>query len=493
MNIVYVLDTSVHVLDPRAPLILSDGNVVVDPFPVLEELDGLKSSSRDAAPYARTAIHVLDDLRSRGDLSRGVSTPGGGVFIVDSQHAVPSDLAIQPNTPDNVIICTAYKWLQRIRQRKGQQPKARPQKPHNQKPQHRKRDAIDLILDRFPASDVRIVSRDFNLRVKAASCGITAEDYQHDKAVKSEDEIYSGLITIPIASRNFQEFAQLLCKSAPGGITPEEIDGLAAIPKLIPNQCCVFQTDEKQSILAIFKDNDDAPRLVHVPKPRQQNGRGIAPRNIGQAFALAMLRDPSITLVTLSGIAGSGKTLMALLAGIEAVTSDGSPQENLLIYRPNAEIGERMGFLPGSIDEKFEPWKIPVIDSLELLSRGTELVAPGTKAQKQFKVKDLLGSKISIEPINYIQGRSLHGKYVIVDETQNLRPSDVTAIITRVGKGTKIVLTGDVKQIANDYLDTASNGLTHVIQNMRGERLFGHITLWESERSELAELAAKRL
>ena len=492
MNIVYVLDTSVHVLDPRAPLILSDGNIVVDPFPVLEELDGLKSSSRDAAPYARAAIHVLDDLRSRGDLSRGVPTPGGGVLIVDSQPITPSDPAIQPNTPDNTIICTAYKWLQRIRQRKGA-PSRPKQKPHHQKPQHRKRDAIDLILDRFPASDVRIVSRDFNLRVKAASCGITAEDYQHDKAVKSEDEIYSGTATIPIIGKNFQGFSQLLCRSGARGTTPEEIDGLVAIPKLLPNQCCIFQTEEKQSVLAIFKDDGIAPRFVHVQKPRQQNGRGIAPRNIGQAFALAMLRDPGITLVTLSGIAGSGKTLMALLAGVDAINADDSPQDNLLIYRPNAEIGERMGFLPGSIDEKFEPWKIPVIDSLELLSRGTELVAPGTKVQKQFKVKDLLDSKISIEPINYIQGRSLHGKYVIVDETQNLRPSDVTAVITRVGKGTKIVLTGDVKQIANDYLDTASNGLTHVIQNMRGERLFGHITLWESERSELAELAAKRL
>ncbi len=493
-KIVYILDTSVPATDPRAPLILSEGNVVVIPFPLLEELDGLKSSSRDIAPYARQAIRVLDDLRSRGDLSKGVATPGGGVVIVDSKYATPSDLIIQPNTPDNIIICTAYKWLQHVRRRQSQQPKpSRPPQQRRQKGETRKRDIVDLILDRFPATDVRVVSRDFNLRVKAASCGITAEDYQHDKAVRSEDEIYSGMATIPIAAGNFKEFSRLLCQNGPAGTTLEDFDGLVAVPKLFPNQCCVFETDDNRNVLAVYKDDNAAPRFVHVPKPQQQSGRGISPRNTEQAFALALLRDPSITLVTLSGIAGGGKTLMALLAGIEAISETG-PQNGLLVYRPNTEIGEKMGFLPGSLDEKFEPWKRPVIDALELLANGAELAPKDSgKSKKLFNVEAYLKQKISIEPINYIQGRSLHGKYVIVDETQNLRPGDVTAVITRIGKGAKIVLTGDIKQIANDYLDAASNGLTHVIQNMCGERLFGHITLRESERSELAELAARRL
>jgi PhoH-like ATPase len=495
MKIVYILDTSVPVTEPRAPLILSEGNVVVIPFPLLEELDDLKSSSRDVAPYARQAIRVLDSLRSRGDLSKGVATPGGGVVIVDSKYVTPSDLIIQPNTPDNVIICTAYKWLQHVRRRQSQQPRpSRPPQQRRQKGEARKRDIVDLILDRFPATDVRIVSRDFNLRVKAASCGITAEDYQHDKAVKSEDEIYSGIIQIPVATGNFKEFSRLLCASGPAGTTLEDFDGLVAVPKLFPNQCCIFETEGGRNALAIYKDDDTTSRFVHVPKSQQQNGRGILPRNNEQAFAFALLRDPSITLVTLLGIAGSGKTLMALLAGIKAISpEEGGQQTSIQVYRPNVEIGEKMGFLPGSLDEKFEPWKRPVIDALELLANGAELTSKDSKSKKIFNVDSYLKQKINIEPINYIQGRSLHGKYIIVDETQNLRPSDVTAVITRIGKGAKIVLTGDIKQVANDYLDAASNGLTHVIQNMRGERIFGHITLQKSERSELAEIAAKRL
>jgi len=473
----FVLDTSVLIHDPRAALNFAD-NVVVIPFAVLEELNELKESKRDAAFYAQMANRVLDGLREKGDLSKGVATPGGGVVVSDSENYSPSGLAIKPTTADNAIICTGHKWQQRVgRQRqKGQ-----------------KRGVIERIIERFPISEVRVVSKDFSLRVKSVSCGVPADDYQHDKRVKSADDIYSGLATIPTSAGNFKEFSRLLCGGGAEGTPQEEFDGLVAFPDLFPNQCCVFEVEPGKNVLAIYKNGGGrAPSFVHVPKP-PQNARGIQPRNIGQSFALALLRDPSISLVTLSGIAGSGKTLMALLAGLESVTA--GTHSELLVYRPNSELGKALGYLPGTPDEKFAPWKRPIMDNLELLANGGELKPGDSKPKKPFfNIKGLLNEdKISIEPINYIQGRSLHYKVVIVDESQNFRANEIAVAITRAGKGTKVILTGDVKQIAENYLDAASNGLTHAIEGMKGESMFGHITLTGSERSELAELAAKRL
>jgi PhoH-like ATPase len=487
---IYVLDTSVLIHDYRSPLNFGD-NIVIIPFVVLEELDTHKESRRDTAMPARRAIRVLDELREKGNLIKGVATPGGGILIVDGKNYSPTDISIRPTTADNIIICTGYKWQQYIRQ---QQPL------HHQKAKRetKKRDnVVDWITQHFQIGEVKIVSKDINLRVKSEACGVATEDYKHDRTIKSENEVYSGIIHIPITPGNFKEFSGMLCDSGPAGTLQEDFDGLVAFPQLIPNQCCVFHTPDGKNVLAIYKRNGDA-RFVHVPKPSIGKGHvGVVARNIEQAFALALLRDPSISLITLAGIAGGGKTLMALLAGVEAVIQ--GPYSQLLIYRPNTELGEPMGYLPGTLDEKFEPWKQPIIDNLELISAGGETGPKDgksdTKSKKwQLDIKGLLSQKkISIEPVNFIQGRSLHYRFVIVDETQNFRPGDIAKVVTRIGKGAKIVLTGDIQQVVNDYLDASTNGLTHVIEGMKGENLFGHVTFVDSERSELAEIAARRL
>ena len=247
----FVLDTSVLIHDPQAALNFAD-NVVVIPFAVLEELNELKESRRDAALYAQAANRVLDGLREKGDLSKGVATPGGGVVVSDSEAYSPTDLIIKPTTVDNGIICTGRKWQQRA---------------GRQRPKNQKRGVVERITQRFPIGEVRIISKDFSLRVKSVSCGVPADDYQHDKLVKSADDIYSGVATIPVSAASLKEFSRLLCESGVKGTPKEEFDGLVAFPKLFPNQCCIFEVEQGKNILAIYKDDGGrAPFFVHVPK-----------------------------------------------------------------------------------------------------------------------------------------------------------------------------------------------------------------------------------
>lgn len=207
--------------------------------------------------------------------------------------------------------------------------------------------------------------------------------------------------------------------------------------------------------------------------------------------------DTEIRILTFAGIAGSGKTLMALLAGLRQ-TVDLKRYEEILVYRSNSEIGEKLGFLKGSLKQKFGPWAVPIYDVLHLIALGGELELFETTGKKRpnYDLEQLFSqNKIAIDPINFIQGRSLHYKFVVVDETQNFKPGDIKKVITRVGKGTKIVLTGDIDpaQIQNPYLDSLTNGLSHVIERVKGQPMFGHLSLQKSERSDIAQIAAQLL
>ncbi len=473
---VFITDRTPYRSDAKAPLSFED-NVVVIPGHVIDELE--------LQPEGSEVLAVLDGLKAKGDLSKGVATPNGGVVIVDNRINRPNDLALRPMTNDNILIGVALKWRDLLRSKRQQ-----PQKPHQRS--NRAFDATENIIQHFSLSEVCVISKRPSLRLKASSYGIPADDYRHNKMVQSPSEISSGMVTIPVNPNNFSELCRLICESGAAGTTREVLNGLIITPELYPNACCVFEAEGK-SILAIHKSDDDhPPRFVHVPKPKPQPqmADGIQPRNIGQAFELALLRDPSIKLVALSGAAGSGKTLLPLLAGLEAIRDGENSQ--LLVYRPNIELGKELGFLPGDLDEKFAPWMKPVFDQFKLMNK-TESKSKDAK-KNSFNINGLLKEgRISIEPINFIQGRTLQDEYVLVDEAQNLTPEQITMVATRAGERAKIVLGGCVTQVANkEILDMGNNGITYMIKVMHGDSLFGHITLEKSVRSLLSQRVVER-
>ncbi len=468
----FIIDETPSASDSKMLLHFADNVVVILPH-IIDRLE--------AKPYGRETLDILAELGTKGNLKKGVATPDGGVIIVDDHAYTPPNSSLRPTTSDYMIVCTAARWQNLIRQKQSKKQKA----PGKLEP-----DAAETIIKRFSVTEVRVVSKRSSLRAKASVHGILADDYRHNKVVRSASEIYSGVITIPVSQGSFQEFARLLCQSGPAGISRDSLDGLIATPSLFPNECCIFACGEK-TVLAIHKVNaDGTSRFVNVQKPQPpQPGCGIQPRNIEQAFELALLRDPSITCVTLSGAAGTGKTLLPCYVGLELCATDQYSQ--LLVYRPNVELGRTLGFLPGTLEEKVDPLTQPIKDALKAIQKSS---ASGDKKKPKYDVSALLKSgKISIETINYLQGRTLQDEYVLVDEAENLTPEEAKAAITRAGEGAKFILAGDVTQVATDSLDAGNNGLTHVIEGMCGDEAFGHITLNESVRSHLAKVAGERL
>jgi PhoH-like ATPase len=484
---VYVIDTSVLLHDPTAVLNF-ENNVVVIPMVVINELDHHKSEgSNGTAAAAREAIRTLNELCDLGTVTGGVPTPGGGFLVVERGHYIPKGENFNFNLKenDNLIIGAALKWEHR---------KEFCEKNKNDK-------NLRPFFARFdPIVKVTLVTKDLGLKLKAAGCDIDVEDYRNDRVVEKIDELYSGLASIEVDDNTFSTIGVELCSDKKGGtrtISRTQLESMATLPILLPNQCCIFLNEEGDEILAIYKEVSDINPISHfrhVAKPKKESTGHIQPRNNEQALAYALLMDPEIQIVTLSGIAGSGKTLMALLAGFDQAKE--SPKQ-ILVYRSTEEIGSHLGFLKGTLVEKFKPWAQPILDILELLHVGkeaTKAAEPKKDANQTFE--DMLNGNnraIQIQPINYVQGRSFHNKIVIIDESQNFRKGNIKNVITRVGKGTKIILTGDVEQVTNAYLDATSNGLSHVIQRMKGQNIFGHLILRKSERSYLAELAANLL
>ena len=291
-------------------------------------------------------------------------------------------------------------------------------------------------------------------------------------------------------------------KKIEAGLIADDVD----LKNLYANQCCKIRSSEgDRYVLAIYKAASRGGYFSYVEKPKtfvfdqEQRKAVVKPINDEQALAYALLCDPEILLTTLIGKAGSGKTLISLLAGC-SILEDGQ-RESMKVYRPNIIMGRDLGFLPGALMEKFDPWTLPIIDNLSLILNGSyseksqnSVDMMEKKKGNHNRMEELLKAKvIEIVPTIYIRGRSLHRQFVIVDEAQNLTPHEVKTIITRIGYSSKIVLTGDLAQIDSPYLDSTSNGLVHVIQRMRGQSVFGHITLQKSERSYLAELAADLL
>ena len=421
-----------------------DDNDIVIPISVIEELDTFKKDLSETGRNAREVSRLLDKLREQGTLSSGTKLfpekeDSGSLFVYLGHNMEILPDLLRDNTDNHIL-------------------------------------AIGLTLQKQfgEGRQVIVVTKDSNLRIKADAFGIAAEDYEADKI--DFDEHYTGTVKVKVKSELINEF-----------YTKREIK-LDDFDKA-PNQFVVLEdeNDKSQFVYGRYDNQDDIVRMLD---PQSEGIWGIYPRNVEQTFALEALLDDNIKLVTLSGQAGTGKTLMAIAAGL-AKTTDEDEYAKLLVARPIFPLGKDLGFLPGDLDEKLNPWMQPIFDNLELLLSGGI-----NNRQKRFSksYQELINQgMLQIEPLTYIRGRSLPNLYFVVDEAQNLTPHEIKTILTRAGEGTKIVLTGDPYQIDNPYIDSENNGLTYVIEHFKDESIAAHVTLSRGERSELASLAADKL
>ena len=439
----YVLDTNVLLHDPQAIYKFEDNDLVIPIF-VIEEVDQFKREGSERGRNARAVCRHLDELRERGSLSAGVGLDGGGMLRV----AVPTTRpelasALDKTAQDQAILQTA----------------------------------ID-VRDSSPERPTVFVTMDTNLRIRADALGVSTENYEHQKV--DIERIDRGIVELDVDPQDVDSFFH------EGSLAPPPDQHLHA------NVCVLLRDRKAPSHTALGRYHHDRGLILPLRVPAG-GVMGLRPRNKEQTFALELLLDNSIRLVTVLGKAGTGKTLLALAAGLKR-TIDDEVYTRLLVSRPVIPLGRDVGYLPGSIEEKLNPWMQPIYDNLEQLLAGREGKDKGAKKDGSRTFNDLQErGLLQVEPLTYIRGRSLPHQYLIVDEAQNLTPHEVKTIITRVGENTKIVLTGDPYQIDNPYMDASSNGLTTVVERFKGEILAGHISLQKGERSPLAELAANKL
>ncbi|HWE93344.1 MAG TPA: PhoH family protein [Tepidisphaeraceae bacterium] len=446
----FVVDTNVLLHNPNAIFLFKDNEVVI-PFDVIEELDKFKVGTDDLGRNARTVIRHLDSLRETGNLSEGVSVPqtGGRVRVIleEDQKLCPG---LFENSPDNRIICCALNLQQQ-------------------------------------GNRVVFISKDINARIKSDALGLVTEDFEAQKV--DFDHLYTGWREVPVDSdvigRLFSEkqFAPTL-------------DDLGGTP-MRANEFALLRDKTDTAHTALTRYRADLQALCPV-RSRRGPTFGIAPRNMQQTMALDLLLDDSVKLVSLIGNAGTGKTLLALAAGMTKVLNEQIYQK-LLCARPIMPLGRDIGYLPGDKDQKLTAWMQPIFDNMSyLLSNrlSTEGDHPShaSLSSVEQRIQQLMESgRVVLEPLTYIRGRSIPHQFMIVDESQNLTPHEVKTIASRVGEGTKLILTGDATQIDNPYLDSSSNGLSYLVERLKGQPICGHVTLGKSERSELASLVTAEL
>jgi PhoH-like ATPase len=414
-------------------------NTVLLPIEVIEEIDRFKRESSELGQNARTVSRMLDSFRGAGRLSEGVQLPNGGRLRILFQKGGLNrngHRVFTTDTVDNRILALAS---------------------HVKKTQGK----CQTIL----------VSKDINLRVKADALGMQAEDYENDRVFIKD--LYTGMIELSVSSDKMAGFR-----------TNGELD-LNGGKQYFPNEYCTLMDEANPKRTALSKVDPTGTKLIPIIDCREGIW-GIKPRNREQHFGLDALLDDRIKLVTLMGKAGTGKTLLAMAAGLKRTVMD-REFRRLVVARPTISMGKELGFLPGSLEEKLAPWMQPIHDALEMLgdlNMGHEHRRSG----------DLMRSgSIVVEALSYIRGRSIANQFMIIDEAQNLTPLEAKTIITRVGHGTKIVFTGDPYQIDNPYIDSSSNGFNYVVSRFRAEAVAAHIEFQKGERSELAELAANIL
>tara|TARA_Y100000034_G_scaffold136141_1_gene211059 strand:- start:1043 stop:2365 length:1323 start_codon:yes stop_codon:yes gene_type:complete len=435
---IYVLDTSVYLTSADC-IYAFDNNDIHVPLKVFEEIDKHKKRQDAVGAQARKIIRIWDGLRSSGSLDSGVRIRKG-LGIVKSISAsgvtsedLPCDLDIR--IPDHFIIATALKA----------------QRESNRK--------------------VILVSRDINMRVIADAIGLESEDFQSQQIVDNSENIFTGCSTVLVDDPLIDQFY-------------DKKDVYLDADNLYPNQyiMLVSNANEKKSALGRFT-NASTP-LQQIASSAKNKIWGISPRNKEQSFLLDALMDPKIEIITAIGKAGSGKTICAIAAALEQTIDERySVYSRVIVSRPVQPLGKDIGFLPGSLEEKMTPWLMPIQDNLQFLM-GNDKLTLDIYMQK---------GTIEIEALTYIRGRSISNAFIIVDEAQNLTIHELKTIITRVGEGTKIVLTGDVEQIDNVYIDATTNGLTHAVEKFKNFDLASHVTLHRGERSKVATFAAENL
>ena len=432
----FVIDTNVLLHNPNAVFVFADNHVVI-PMTVLEELDKFKSANNELGANSREVARALDRLRAQGSVRDGIPTPQGGLIQVVLRY---DDLVgMLPGVNDNRILGCAH-----LLKREGR--------------------------------NVVFVSKDINARIKADALGIASEDFKNQRV--DFDALYTGWCTVKVP-RELIDAAH-----AEGGVPLSLIKDIGEF-QLGANQFVLLRDegDEKRSALCM---HDPATRSLRRLGEDCAKRYGVGPRSLEQRMAFELLLNDKLKLVTLVGRAGTGKTLLALACGL-AKTLGEERYNKMLVGRPIMPLGQDIGYLPGTKDDKLSHWMGPIFDNLHFLLASEE-------RDPDDVIKRLIQEeRVTLEALTYIRGRSISKQYVIVDEAQNLTPHEIKTIISRAGADTKIVLTGDPQQIDNPYLDANSNGLTFVVERMRDQAIAGHITLTKSERSELAGIAASIL
>ena len=452
---IYLLDTSVLLHSPEAMFAFRENDVVL-PLVVLDELDNFKKGSTELNRNARWVINQLDELRAQGPVNEGVTLRDGGTLRVDIGQMRKLDTLIPPgfaHNVDNRILATALG-----------------------------------IKSETPERKVVIVTKDINMRVKAEALGLSAEDYRHDQIVELS-EMYSGHREVVTTEEVLEELYEH--KS----ITVDAVDP-GPVP-LTPHEFVMLRASG-----GAITRYDSTTHSLHQVREMRHDIWGLRPLNREQRYALEILLDDNIPLVTLAGKAGTGKTILAIAVGLHKVCQE-KTHRKLAIYRPVIPMGRDLGYLPGTEQEKLSPWMQPIFDNLEYLlsegggagggdKNGGRKGGGGANNSGTSRIEYLQESNVlDIRALAYIRGRSLPQQFIIVDEAQNLTPHEAKTIITRAGQGTKLVFTGDPYQIDHPYLDSTSNGLTHIVEKFKDHPIAAHVTLVKGERSPLAEIASQ--
>lgn len=431
----YVLDTNVYLTNASSINSFGNNDIII-PLKILDEIDKHKKRQDSVGAHARETIRKLDFFRSKGNLAKGVRMGKGmGIIKVRSYNPLilPDDLDLEDS--DNQILATALSEQEALPRRK-----------------------------------VIVVSRDINMRVKCDALGLQSEDYYAEQVLESSDGLYSGRAEILVDEQVIDNF-----------YNDEEVF-LDEAENLYPNQfvMLISNSNDKKTALAKFK-NKLSP-LQKIMKSSKTTW-GTHPRNKEQQFAIDLLMDENIPVVSLVGKAGSGKTLLALAAGLEQTFSSENKYKKIVVTKPVEPVGKDIGFLPGTMEDKMLPWLAPIQDNLQFLM-GDD------KATLELYMEK---GKIEVEAMTFIRGRSICNAFIVIDEVQNMTQHEIKTVLTRVGENTKIVLTGDIEQIDNMYIDETNNGLSYVVERLKDEQITGHITLLRGERSNVATIAATKL